>query len=93
MKIMTTVLHHTQSTNLDGSYAEYAWTESSEVEGSIGWDSVEAFVEQCVDGVEIIPAIPNASIHNLPEGAVIVTPQEGDDGRAEVFTAYWSVSE
>lgn len=82
-KIMTACLYPSNLT-------EYTWVESVEVDGATGWDDVSAFVEQCVDGIEIISEMPNySSIHNLPDGAIIVTPREGEGGHMTHFELYW----
>ena len=85
-KIMYAGLTPTGSTDANGSNCEWAWAESTEAEYGAEWEgNVAGYVENLdlPEGVEINGEY-SGSIHNLPEGAVILT-QDG-----EPVEIYWA---
>ena len=72
--IFSAPLHPTLTTDMDGNYCEWAWTESSEEEYGREWDgNVAGYVAnlELDDGYEVIDEY-DGTIHNLPEGAIVV---------------------
>lgn len=77
--IYSAILHATGTTDTEGNNCEWAWTERGEEEYGREWDgNVAGYVENLDargDDYELIPADAcpyDGSIHNLPEGAIIV---------------------
>lgn len=86
VKIMYAGLNATGTTDINGRNCEWAWAESSEAEYGEEWEgNVLGYVENLdlSEGVEISGEYVG-SIHNLPEGAVVLT-QEG-----EPIEIYWA---
>jgi len=76
----------TGATDANGNNCEWAWAESTEAEYGEEWEgNVAGYVENLdlPEGVEISGEY-SGSIHNLPEGAVVLT-QDG-----EPVEIYWA---
>ena len=74
-KIMYAMLNDSGTTDADGNYTEYQLGETSEAEYGREWNGdVSGYVENLdlEDGCEIVEA-GRFTIHNKPEGAVIVS--------------------
>lgn len=74
-KIMHAMLRATVATDQSGSHCEWDWVESSEAEHGREWNGdVKGYADnlELPDGVEIDGEY-SGSIHNLPEGAVVLT--------------------
>ena len=84
-KIYLASLQLTQTTNIEGNYCEWQWSEVQEAEYGEEWNGdVIGYVENLdLDENTLINGIYNGSIHNLPENAVILVNE------AEPIEIYW----